>query len=776
MATLDLGRVKFQWQGTWTNTTAYLKNDVVAHNNGVWICTQDQPVGVSNEYAPGYRDRDNSNGTIFNPTKIITFDVTVATVGVTSLFFLNGHRSQQITLLPNFTYKFYQKDASNVGNRFAFSTTIDGTNNLGTEYTTGITYTGTAGVDGEMTVVLASNAPSTLYYYSTSNAGLGGLSVGRAIKGTTWRGWQRWDLVTSGLSFRGNWQANTQYYVNDIIEYEGTTFVSLADNYNKTPNPPGDIHHWKSLSSGDRRPGNAAMAWPQNVGPIDWPYPNGRTDTTPSYVSAKWISQTGRLLSQGSAVTGNHGISRDDSQRLQSHPNEICFNNYDWWRSRDNGGLGKMTTPDGEPPKVIQVENGYSYSTCLFNNGEVWAWGYGANGERGDGDTTTTVGIPRRVIGLNDVKIVKISQGQWAQTDAHHTLALDEDGYVWAWGYNGQGQLGLGHTNNVSAATRIPRSYFGGRRVIDIMAGNGNPGYSYARTSDNYIYAWGDNQSGHLGDGTTVSKNRPVQMSVWDPLTNNGIVKWACTGSATNAQFMLLDGNGFLWHTGYNANGTAANGSASNNIQLTKATATPGGSISDFWLLSCGAGTETGQQMVWIRTNTGASYMCGRGSTTSYVNGLVANVAIQLSPIQVTTVERVRDVRLHGGNGTTKTIFWLTDSGRIFYQGQGLGSNPNIGNSNNNYEGGASAQPITSYHIPGLTCTQLMSIGTPVDTNNRAYGMAFMMSNGTVFANGYHNTSAATTPLESGFLGYNAWYSVTRGNYYYGPVPITFAS
>ncbi len=776
MAILDLGKIRFQWKGSWSAASSYTANDVVSYNNAIWICTAAQGVGVGNEFSPGLRDRANANGTTLDPDKIITFDITVASVGLTSLFFLNGHRSQQITILPGFTYKFYQKDASNTGNRWALSTTIDGSNNGGTEYTTGLTASGTAGVDREVTLIHTSSSPATLYYYSPTTVGLGGLSVGRLLRGTTWRGWQYWQQVTSGLNFRGPYTTSTQYYYNDVIEYQGATYRALADiSANRAPVTPTATHYWDLMIPGDRRAEEASIAWPQNAGPIGWPYPHGRSDTISSYQSVKFISMTGRVLSHGSATTGNHGISRDDSQRLQSHPNEINFNNYDWWNSRDNNKNGKLVTPDGQPPKVIQVENGYSYSACLFNNGEVWKWGYGANGERGDGDTTTTVGIPRRVIGLNDVKIVKISQGMWAQTDQHHCLALDEDGYVWAWGFNSQGQLGLGHTNNVSAATRIPRSYFGGRRVIDILAGHGNPGFSYARTSDDNLYAWGDNQSGQLGDGSLVQKNRPVLMSGWDPLANNGIRKWQVTGSGTAAQFMILDGNNFLWHTGYNANGTAVNGSASNNINLTKATATPGGSISDFWLLSMGAGTESAQQMVWIRTNTGGSYVAGRGSTTSYINGLNASVAVLLSPQLVTSVVNVRDVKLIGGNATNKCIFWLTDNGRIFFQGQNMGANPQVGTNNNANElGGANFLPIVGYQPPGMTCTNLMYFSTHVDGNNRAHGIGYLMDNGMVMGNGHHNTSAVSTPYESGMFGYNAWYS-GRGAYYQIPVPITFA-
>jgi alpha-tubulin suppressor-like RCC1 family protein len=775
MSILDLGKVKFLWKGTWNSTTAYLANDVIAYNNSIWMCKADQAVGTSSEFSPGLRDRANANGANFDPARIITYDVTVSVVGNQSLFFINGHRSQQVTLLPGFTYRFYQKDSSNNGNRFALSSTIDGTNNAGTEYTTGLTYTGTAGSDGFLTIRLPSNAPATLYYYSPSSSGVGGLSNGRILRGTTWRGWQHWDQVTTGAAFRGVWNSTAQYYYNDIIAFEGTTYIALADNTNKTPSSLTTAHHWAVLIPGDRLPENMSVAWPHNNGPIGWSYPHGRSDTVGIWNNVKWITQSGRLMNQGSGQTGIHGLSRDSSSVISSHPQEICFNNWEWWTSRDNGGLGKMTTPDGQPPRVTQVETGWTYSCCLFNNGEVWKWGYGANGERGDGDPTTTVGIPRRVTGLNDTRIVKISQGGYDQNDAHHTIALDEDGYVWTWGYNGQGQLGLGHSNSSQGASRIPRSYFGGRRVVDIMAGNGNGGNCYVRTSDDFLYAWGVNSVGQCGDGSTTNRLRPVLMSNWDPLANNGIRKWQYTGASANGVFMILDGNGFIWHCGYNAFGQAGNGTTTQNNQLVKVTTTPGGSITDFWLLGVGSGSEVQYHQVFLRTNTGTTFTHGQGSSGSFTSGRNNTAAVATSPVAVPFIDNIKEVRMQGGNGTNKYTVWLLDSGRVYFQGTNGGFHQYIGTSNNiNEAGGTSYQPIHAYMPPAHKVVKLLPFAAQYDVYNRPSGMGFIFSNGMIMSGGHINSSIGGTPYESGIHGFNAQAN-GRGAYYQHPVPITHA-
>jgi len=776
MSILDLGKVKFLWKGTWNSTTAYLANDVIAYNNSIWMCKTAQSAGTGSEFSPGLRDRANANGANYDPDKVITYDITVSVVGNQSLFFINGHRSQQVTLLPGFTYRFYQKDASNVGNRFALSSTIDGVNNGGTEYTSGVVYTGTAGTDGYATITLPSGAPSTLYYYSPSSSGVGGLSNGRILRGATWRGWQYWDQVTTGAAFRGTWSSLTQYYYNDIIAFEGTTYIALADNTGKTPSSVTTAHHWAILIPGDRLPETMSVAWPQNNGPIGWAYPHGRSDTVGVWNNVKWITQNGRLLTHGAATTGNHGLARDTSEILSSHPQEICFNNWEWWTSRDNGGLSKMTTPDGQPPRVIQVEVGYSYSCALFNNGEVWKWGYGANGERGDGDATGTVGIPRRVIGLNDVRIVKISQGQYSQAvDAHHTMALDEDGFVWTWGYNGQGQLGLGHTNSSASATRIPRTYFGGRRVIDIMAASNNGGGCYVRTSDDVLYAWGVNTVGQCGDGSTTNRLRPVLMSNWDPLANNGIRKWQYTGESGSGVLMILDGNGFIWHCGYNGFGQAGNGTQVQNNQLVKVTTTPGGSITDFWLLGVGSGSEPQYHQVFLRTNTGTTFAHGQGSSSSFTSGRNNTAAVATSPVAVPFIDNIKEVRMQGGASTGKFVVWLLDSGRVYFQGQNGGYNYYIGTGNNiNEAGGSSYQPINAYMPPGHKVTKLLPFANAYDTNLRPSGMGFIFNNGMIMSGGYVNTNAVSTPYQSGIHGFNASYN-GRGAYYQHPVPITHA-
>lgn len=75
------------------------------------------------------------------------------------------------------TYVFDQTDSTNAASALhplRISTTNDGTHGGGSEYTTGVTVTGTPGTDGKTTIVINAQTPTTLYYYCSSHAGMGG--------------------------------------------------------------------------------------------------------------------------------------------------------------------------------------------------------------------------------------------------------------------------------------------------------------------------------------------------------------------------------------------------------------------------------------------------------------------------------------------------------------------------------------------------------------------------------------------------------------------------
>src|SRR5207249_58779 len=80
------------------------------------------------------------------------------------------------------------------------------------------------------------------------------------------------------------------------------------------------------------------------------------------------------------------------------------------------------------------------FSLALQADGSVMAWGENGWGELGNGTTSTSgcycITTPAPVSGLSGVTAVVAGY--------RHSLALDGDGNVWAWGLNDSGQLGNG--------------------------------------------------------------------------------------------------------------------------------------------------------------------------------------------------------------------------------------------------------------------------------------------------------------------------------------------
>ncbi|MET3165582.1 UNVERIFIED_ORG: alpha-tubulin suppressor-like RCC1 family protein, partial [Arthrobacter sp. UYEF10] len=209
------------------------------------------------------------------------------------------------------------------------------------------------------------------------------------------------------------------------------------------------------------------------------------------------------------------------------------------WGNNNYGQLGDGTTISQLSPVQVpgltginEIYTGSESSFALASDGTVWGWGYNSMGQLGDGTTTHRLAPVK--LPITNVKMIAVG-------DYQSTYALKNDGTVWSWGLNYAGQLGYGSTG---PATSSPAQVQGLPAVSFIDAGSSS---AFALATDTTVWAWGENSSGRLGDGTTENRPLPVQLQ---PLT--GVTK-ITAGSYGNVFAMRSDRS--VWGWGSNAYG-----------------------------------------------------------------------------------------------------------------------------------------------------------------------------------------------------------------------------
>jgi len=173
------------------------------------------------------------------------------------------------------------------------------------------------------------------------------------------------------------------------------------------------------------------------------------------------------------------------------------------WGSNTNGQLGDGTTAvsRNKPVQVVgltdvtAVSAGGVHAVALKADGTVWSWGRNNEGQLGDG--TTSSNTPTHLVALTDVTAVSAGR--------YYTVALKADGTIWAWGYNGSGELGDGTTSTSYTPVQVVVD------LTDVTAVSAGSQHAVALKADGAVWAWGSNGNGQIGDGTTWNNSTHVQ-------------------------------------------------------------------------------------------------------------------------------------------------------------------------------------------------------------------------------------------------------------------------
>lgn len=550
--------------------------------------------------------------------------------------------------------------------------------------------------------------------------------------------------------WKGTYSAGTTYAKQDVVAYNGGTYVSLVDS-NVGNTPAALTAYWQlaaqGVSSITTTP--AQVIYNNGTGLVGLPI--GTTGQVLTVSSAGYPAWENSNVQLGTSVKSLWQNSRNnEGNNTAAYRIGMVImndNSIRGWGANNEGMLGDGTATNRSNPTRVAfppgfvgaakvVTNHVNCGYCIDLNGQLWSWGRNAWGNLGDG-TTTNRRWPQNVSLLTSNSIYgKTVVGVYVPCgieDAMTVMVLCSDGTLHGCGYNNFGQLGNGNNTNQSyfvAVTGLPA----GQTVVDFAFGRQLYTSAIAVMSGGRAYVWGYNGDYNLGDGTTTSRNTPLLQN-YGALLVPTVTK--CGAGAQN--MFVIASTGILYGWGANSFGQVGVGSTATITTPFQSYAPTGGKtvtriiaqnydyFVTYFILSDGT--------VWA---TGYGGYGGNGSPTQVDIATWTQV-----PIPLTGGEKVTKFS-RGGNGSYNYALALTDAGRVYGWGYNGAGQLGVGTF-------TAANPVP----------QLIKTGTATVTDIATYGNGgdggsmYLYSDGALavsgyggqYANGDYNASSTNTPV-----------------------------
>jgi alpha-tubulin suppressor-like RCC1 family protein len=202
-----------------------------------------------------------------------------------------------------------------------------------------------------------------------------------------------------------------------------------------------------------------------------------------------------------------------------------------WGTTEQGTGSSLITIVATNPTQIaglshaVAVGAGKQYFLVVLSDGSLRAWGNDDSGQLGNGMLGESSDTPVQVVGLSNIVAICVGDS--------HSLALDAQGRVWAWGLNDHGQLGDGGAESASA---LPLLVFS--NAVQIAAGSA---HSLATDTQGKLWSWGNDSVSQLGDASSSNVNLPAQV-----LSVSNVVAIGAGSDASAA----LDIAGKVWQWG----------------------------------------------------------------------------------------------------------------------------------------------------------------------------------------------------------------------------------
>ena len=280
---------------------------------------------------------------------------------------------------------------------------------------------------------------------------------------------------------------------------------------------------------------------------------------------------SGELTSTGGAAAAAYTYNTNGGRTVLT-PTGGATSTYGYNASNQMVSTATPNVPDNAPQTAAPSQSsglvaaGLQHTLAVQSNGTVEAWGNNANGQLGNG-TTTNSSTPVQVSGLSGVTQVAAG-GVWQGFSA----ALTSSGNVYTWGSNSNGQLGHNQAEDGSGTTTdhhtpVEVQVSGGGNLGGIVAIAAGQDHMLALTSSGTVYSWGANYYGELGNAANTD------LSYATPVSGLSSVLSISAGRSVSGA-VTASGRVYLW--GYNGDGelgiSLSTGSANTPQELSNTT------------------------------------------------------------------------------------------------------------------------------------------------------------------------------------------------------------
>jgi alpha-tubulin suppressor-like RCC1 family protein len=317
------------------------------------------------------------------------------------------------------------------------------------------------------------------------------------------------DLGNIRINWRGPYDNATSYGRDDAVSYQGSSFIAKGDVTGIIPVQGDD---WDTLAAGTDQLTQEGDLLIHN-GAIPARLPRGDSAQVLQMIGNQpaWRNQSldpSRRVWKLAKVNGLGGW-HTRVYLMADGTIKACGYGGNYSNGDPNGAhiyLPNRVSTEDPDIRFIDVFSGGMQHYALTANGEVWSWGHNNYGQLGHGDTTNRP-VAKQIdfFANNNIQIARIIPSRPNYYDHASALFLTTDSELYGVGYNSNGELGNGTTAHQYTPVRC-----GAITDIDDVVISGLPHTVFAVQSNGHLWVWGWNGNGQLGLGDTTQRLSPL--------------------------------------------------------------------------------------------------------------------------------------------------------------------------------------------------------------------------------------------------------------------------